>query len=151
MKYFIDTNIIIDVFERKNIDAQNKLKVILENDENEIFYNGLIYTETLRVILNNTLFNALKSSFKLFTWIDIDKSIYIETKKFSRYCRSKNIKVAKGKCELIDMIHFITAKHNNLEIITKDTDDFKRLEKAYQEFSKIKEEDIKKSNSSSLI
>jgi len=134
MKYFIDTNLIIDAFERKNVDSQNKLKVILEDDDNEIFYNGLVYTETLRVVLDNELFTTLKSSFEYFTWIDIDQSIYIKTKKFSRYCRLKDIKVAKGKCELIDMIHFITAKHNKLEIITNDTDDFKRLEKAYQEF-----------------
>ncbi|MBL0708089.1 MAG: hypothetical protein JJW00_03485 [Sulfurimonas sp.] len=32
------------------------------------------------------------------------------------------------------MLHFITAKHNNLEIITNDTDDFRRLEKAYHDF-----------------
>jgi len=134
MKYFIDTNLIIDAFERKNEESQNKLKVILEDDDNEIFYNGLVYTEALRVVLDNSLFTTLKSSFELFTWIDIDQNIYVKTKKFSRYCRSKGIKVAKGKCELIDMIHFIVAKHNNLEIITNDTEDFRKLEKAYQEF-----------------
>jgi predicted nucleic acid-binding protein len=137
MKYFIDTNLILDAFERKNIDAQNKLKVILEDDSNEIFYNGLIYTEALRVVLDNDLFTIIKSSFEFFTWIDIDQSIYIKTKKFSRYCRSKNIKVAKGKCELIDMIHFITAKHNDLKIITNDTADFKKLEKAYKDFNEF--------------
>jgi len=169
MNYFIDTNLIIDAFERKNTESQNKLKTILEDDNNrhlaklkkikwfnsvkqltlidynyqwiefckksnEIFYNGLVYTEALRAVLNDDLFTTLKSSFAFFTWIDIDQSIYIKTKKFSRYCRSKGLKVAKGKCELIDMIHFITAKHNNLEIITNDTDDFKKLEQAYQDF-----------------
>ena len=134
MNYFIDTNLIIDAFERENTESQNKLKAILEDDDNKIFYNGLVYTEALRAVLNDDLFTTLKSSFAFFTWIDIDQSIYIKTKKFSRYCRSKGLKVAKGKCELIDMIHFITAKHNNLEIITNDTDDFKKLEQAYQDF-----------------
>jgi len=137
MKYFIDTNLILDAFERKNKEALNKLKVILEDSNNEIFYNGLVYTETLRVVLDEDLFAKLKSSFELFTWIDIDQSIYTKTKNFSRYCRSNDIKVAKGKCELIDMIHFITAKHNNLEIITNDTNDFKKLEDAYLLFQKV--------------
>jgi predicted nucleic acid-binding protein len=136
MKYFIDTNIILDAFERKIPEVQNRLSTILEDEENKIFYNGLVYTETLRAVLDENILDTLKSSFELFTWVDINKDIYIKTKKFSRYCRSKDIKVAKGRCELIDMLHFITAKHNNLEIITNDTDDFKKLENAYQEYIK---------------
>jgi predicted nucleic acid-binding protein len=134
MEYFIDTNIILDAFERNNEETQNKLKIILEDDENEIFYNGLVYTEALRAVLDEDLFKTIKSSFELFTWVDIDQNIYKETKRFSRYCRSNGIKVAKKKCELIDMLHFITAKKNNLEILTKDNKDFKNLETAYQKF-----------------
>ena len=37
------------------------------------------------------------------------------------------------------MIHFMTAKHYNLELITNDITDFNKLEVAYQEF--IKESD----------
>ena len=133
MEYFIDTNLILDAFERKNIDAQNKLKDILEDSENEIFYNGLVYTEALRAVLDEELFSKLKSSFELFTWIDITQDIYKDTKKFSRYCRSNDIKVAKRKCELIDMLHFMTAKYYNLELITLDAD-FEKLEKAYLSF-----------------
>ena len=132
MKYFIDTNIILDAFERKNIKTLSLLNDILKDENNIIFYNGLVYTESLRTILDEN--TQIKASFNLFKLVDIDQSIYIKTKMFSRYCRSKGIKVARGKCELIDMIHFITAKHNNLEIITNDTDDFKKLEKAYKEF-----------------
>ena len=33
MKYFIDTNLILDAFERENTESLNKLKVILEDDE----------------------------------------------------------------------------------------------------------------------
>lgn len=47
MKYFIDANYIIDVFERENTDSTTKLQAILINGD-EIFYNGLVYTETLR-------------------------------------------------------------------------------------------------------
>ncbi|MFZ2969211.1 MAG: PIN domain-containing protein [Sulfuricurvum sp.] len=133
MKYFIDTNFIIDVFERKNPDSITKLSLILEDSNNEIFYNGIVYTETLRTILDENTFSELKSAFALFTWLDIDQSIYRETKKFSRYCRSQDIRVAKGKCEIIDMIHFITAKHYGLKLLSNDGDMIK-LENAYQQF-----------------
>jgi predicted nucleic acid-binding protein len=135
VQYFIDTNLIIDAFQRKNSESQNKLMSILEDEENEIFYNGLVYTEALRCMLDEDMFSTLKASFEYFTWIDINQSIYIETKKFSRYCRSKGIKVAKGKCELIDMIHFITAKENNLTLLSGDGD-MEKLEKCYEEFQK---------------
>ena len=134
MRYYIDTNFILDAFERKNIDTQNKLEAILKDDNSEIFYSGLVYTEALRAMLDNDIFSTLKSSFNFFTWIDINQSIYIDTKKFSRFCRSQGLKVAKGKCELIDMLHFMTAKYYNLELITNDNKDFANLESAYQEF-----------------
>lgn len=133
MKYFIDTNLIIDVFERKNIDSISKLSLILEDPNNEIFYNGIVYTETLRTILDENTFSKLKTAFDLFTWLDIDQSIYIETKKFSRFCRSKEIKVTKGRCEVIDIIHFITAKYNDLALLSNDGD-MQKLEEAYQAF-----------------
>jgi len=133
MKYFIDTNLVIDVFERKNLDSISKLTGILEDSNNEIFYNGIVYTETLRTVLDETTFAALKSAFALFTWLDIDQAIYIKTKKFSRFCRSKEIKVTKGRCEVIDIIHFITAKHYDLKLFSNDND-MQKLEDAYQQF-----------------
>lgn len=39
MKYFIDTNLIIDAYEKKKPDAIEKLKPILEDEESEIFVN----------------------------------------------------------------------------------------------------------------
>jgi predicted nucleic acid-binding protein len=134
MKYFIDTNLVIDVFERKNSDSINKLSRILEDPNNEIFYNGIVYTETLRTILDENTFNELKSAFDFFTWLDIDQTVYMKTKKFSRFCRSKEIKVTKGRCEIIDMIHFITAKSNNLQLLSNDGD-MQKLEEAYVEFT----------------
>jgi len=135
VQYFIDTNLIIDAFERKNSESQNKIMDILKSEENEIFYNGLVYTEVLRAVLDEKIFSTLKTSFEFFTWIDIHQSIYIETKKFSRYCRAKGIKVAKGKCELIDMLHFITAKYYDLALLSNDGD-MTKLEKCYEDFKR---------------
>lgn len=133
MRYFIDSNFIIDTFERKNMSSINKLSLILSNPNDEIFYNGIVYAETLRVVLDENAFRELKSAFDFFLWLDINQSIYSETKKFSRYCRSKNIKVTKGRCEVIDIIHFITAKYYDLELLSNDGD-MQKLEEAYQEF-----------------
>ena len=133
MRYFIDTNLIIDAFERKNPNSISKLSLILQDSESEIFYNGLVYAETLRAVLDENLFSTLKSAFDLFTWLDINQSIYAETKKFSRYCRSQNIKVSKGRCELIDIIHFITAKHYGLELLANDSD-MEKLANVYPEW-----------------
>ena len=133
MRYLIDTNLILDVFERKFSESIETLENILADNTSEIFYNGLVYTETLRAVLDEQQFILLKNAFHFFTWIDITQNIYKETKKFSRYCRSKGLKVAKGKCELIDMIHFVTAKENNLTLLSRDGD-MKKLDKCYQDF-----------------
>lgn len=134
MRYFIDTNLIIGAFEREEKESISKLQTILSDKDNEIFYNGLVYAETLRAVLDEDIFYTLKSSFEFFTWIDINQPIYIEAKKFSRYCRSQGLKVAKGRCELIDIIHFITAKHYNLKLLSNDLNDMKNLEICYQQF-----------------
>jgi predicted nucleic acid-binding protein len=133
MRYLIDSNLIIDVFQRKLSNSIESLENILADDSSEIFYNGLVYTEVLRTMLDEEQFMLLKNAFGFFTWIDISQNIYKETKKFSRYCRSKGLKVAKGKCELIDMIHFVTAKENNLILLSRDGD-MDKLEKCYTEF-----------------
>lgn len=139
MKYFIDTNLIIDVFERKMSDSSNKLSLILADSETEIFYNGLVYLETLRAVTDENVFATLKSAFDLFTWIDINQSIYLESKKFSRYCRLNNKgKVTKGRCEAIDFVHFVTAKHYQLEILSRDQDINDKLVNAWNEYLQTK-------------
>ncbi len=138
MEYFIDTNLIIDVFERKNSDSIALLASIVNNEEDTIYYSGLVYTETLRTVLDEERFEILKSAFSSFSWLDITQEIFVETKKFSRYCRSQEIKVAKGKCELIDILHFITAKHYGLEVLSNDSD-MGNLEQCYQAFKASQE------------
>jgi len=132
MRYLVDANFIIDVFERENTDSIDRLESILKNS-GKLFYNGLIYTETLRVVLDDDTFLKLKSAFDKFGWLEVDLSIYVDAKRFSRYCRSQNIKGPKGRCEIIDIIHFITAKHNQLELLTNDGD-MERLEQAWTDF-----------------
>ena len=136
MRYFIDTNIIIDYLKQKP-DAIEKLKPLFLDNRSEIYINRLVVMETLRNIkfTNKNEFNNAKSAIELFRQVDIKPEIYNEAIEFSRYCRSKGVTLS-GKCEAIDFLHFITAKHYNLEIITNDKA-FIILEEKYTEFNNL--------------
>ena len=133
MKYFIDTNIIID-FLNKDEDVINRIVALLEDDTSEIYINRLVLLESLRTIHFNSkkLFIESKEALKCFESLEIRPNIYNDAIDFSRYCHSKGLKL-KGKCEAIAFLYFITAKYYNLEIIRNDKD-FDKLEKTYQHF-----------------
>lgn len=122
MKYFVDTNIIIDFF-NKNPEAIAKITEIASEEDSEIFVNRLVYLESLRTIPknNNRIFRDSKTVFELFEFLDINQEIYDLAIDFSRYCLSKGIKL-KGKCEAIDFLHFITAQYYQLELLSNDND-----------------------------
>jgi predicted nucleic acid-binding protein len=133
MRYFFDTNIIIDIFDKK-LATITKLKEIINENESEIIINNLVYVEALRTIniKHKKIFREAKSTLDSFHIVNITKDIYDEAIAFSRFCHSKGIKL-KGKCEAIDFIHFITAKYYYLEIISNDKD-LDKLEEIYQPF-----------------
>jgi len=133
VKYFIDTNIIID-FLQNDADAVNKLKVIFLDPNSEVFINRLVLTETLRTIdfKANKKFKKAEEILDMFQKADIRPEIYDKAIVFSRYCRSKGVQL-KGKCEAIDFLHFMTAKYYNLTIVSNDKD-FDKLETVYAEF-----------------
>ena len=154
MKYFIDTNVIIDLLgnnqsqenkkeskeEQKNRKkeaqqkAQEKLEKIILEEDSELFINRLIVMETLRTIHFNhkKVFREAEKKLTLFRQLDIRPKIYEDAVAFSRFCHSKGIKI-KGKCEAIDFLHFMTAKHYNLKIISNDGD-MEKLEDTYVKF-----------------
>ena len=130
MKYFLDTNLIID-FLAKKPEAIKKLTGIAQEKDSEIFVNRLVYLETLRTIpiSNSRIFRDSKALFELFGLLDISQDIYDQAIDFSRYCQSKGITL-KGKCAAIDFLHFITTKHYQLELLSNDKD-MKQLEDSY--------------------
>ena len=154
MKYFIDTNVIIDLLgnnqsqenkkeskeEQKNRKkeaqeiAQKKLEAIILEEDSELFINRLIIMETLRTIHfdHKRVFREAEEKLSFFRQLDIRPKIYENAVKFSRFCHSKGIKL-KGKCEAIDFLHFITAKYYKLKIISNDGD-MPKLEDAYVKF-----------------
>jgi len=141
VKYFLDTNIIIDILEKK-ADVLEKLEAILLEDDSELFINRLILLETLRTIHFNhkKIFREAEETLKFFRQLDIKPTIYNRAIEFSRFCHSRGVKL-KGKCEAIDFIHFMTAKYYNLKIISNDKD-LEKLETQYNEFLNIKSKNI---------
>ncbi len=132
MKYFIDSNIIIDLLHKKE-DAINRISSIIAEDNSELYINRLVYLECLRTepFQNKRIFENAKVTLNNFEKLDITQKIYDEAINLSRYCLSKGLTL-KGKCAAIDFIHFMTAKHYNLEIISNDGD-FNEIEKKYLE------------------
>jgi len=141
VKYFLDTNIIIDILEKK-ADVLEKLEAILLESDSELFINRLILLETLRTIHFNhkKIFREAEETLKFFRQLDIKPAIYNRAIEFSRFCHSRGVRL-KGKCEAIDFIHFMTAKYYNLKIISNDKD-LEKLEKQYSEFLNIKSKNI---------
>lgn len=136
MKYFIDTNIIIDFLDNKE-EAIERLKALAVEEESELFINRLVLVETLRTIRfsHKKIFREAKEKLSFFRKVDIEPAIYEEAIQFSRYCHSKGVKI-KGKCEAIDFLHFITAKYYDLILISNDRD-LDRLEESYGEFKNM--------------
>ena len=121
MKYFFDTNIISD-FARKKEETINKVQELASKEESEFYINRLVYLESLRAIPSSykKLYNDVKETLDSFIKLDITQEIYDVSVEFSRFCRSNGVNL--GKCEAIDYLHFITAKHYELAIISDDGD-----------------------------
>jgi len=133
VKYFIDTNVIIDLLNNDE-EAKRQLKALFLEEGSELFINRLIVMETLRTIHfdHKKVFREAEKKLTLFRQVDIKPKIYKDAVAFSRFCHSKGIKL-KGKCEAIDFLHFITAKYYTLEIVSNDGD-MPKLEDAYAKF-----------------
>jgi len=133
VKYFLDTNVIIDLLNNDE-EAKRQLKALFLQEGSELFINRLIVMETLRTIhfQHKKVFREAEKKLTLFRQVDIKPKIYKDAVAFSRFCHSKGIKL-KGKCEAIDFLHFITAKYYTLEIVSNDGD-MPKLEDAYVKF-----------------
>ena len=139
MKYFIDTNVIIDLLDNKE-EAKEQMKALLLEENSELVINRLVLIESLRTIhfKHKKVFREAKKTLDSFTKVNIKPEIYNEAIKFSRFCHSKGVKL-KGKCEAIDFLHFITAKYYELIMVSNDKD-LEKLEEPYIKFLEDKNE-----------
>ncbi len=128
MRYFVDTNIIIDILNK----PQNMEKLLPLETENEFCINRLVYLESLRTvdIEKTKIFRNAQALLNNFTVLDVNSEIYDQAIQFSRYCHSQGITL-KGRCEAIDFLHFMTAKYYELELLSNDKD-MKKLVPAYK-------------------
>jgi predicted nucleic acid-binding protein len=119
MRYFVDTNVIIDILNQ----PQNMGKLLPVEDGNKFYINQLVYLESLRTIdiQKTKIFGSAQTLLNNFTILDMNQDIYDQTVQFSRFCRSQGI-LLKGKCEAIDFLHFMTAKYYQLELLSNDKD-----------------------------
>lgn len=133
MKYFLDTNLIID-FLNKKPEAMTTITRLAQDESSEIFVNRLVYLEALRTIpiTDKRIFREAKAVFEMFVCLDITQEIYDQAIALSRYCRSQGITI-KGKCAAIDFLHFITATYYQLELLGNDTD-MQKLTQVYPEW-----------------
>jgi len=136
VKYFFDTNVIIDIFDKDEKAMERLTSIFLEKDS-EILINKLVYLEALRTIhfTHKKIFREAKRTLDSFEKLDVTQDIYDEAIEFSRYCHSKGVRL-KGKCEAIDFLHFMTAKYYGLEMISNDKD-LGKLENAYLEYKEL--------------
>ena len=135
MRYFFDTNIIIDIFDKQK-KALDLLTNIASDEYNEIVINRLVYLESLRTIPTNdtNVYNRAKKTLDSFEKVDITQEIYDKAIEFSRFFKTVKHQSLSGRCEAIDIVHFITAKHYKLTVVSND-EDFDTLEKIYLEFT----------------
>lgn len=129
-KYFLDSNVIIDFFNRKE-SAIQKIEVLLAEENCILYYSKLVYVECLRTITDKDKFTKSEKFFNNIESIDINPEIYKKSIQLSQYCQIKGTNI-KGKCPIIDYINFSCAKYYKLEILSNDKD-FSVLEKCYNE------------------
>jgi predicted nucleic acid-binding protein len=135
VKYFLDTNVISKLV-KKDSEAIAKMKEITQENVPEFYINRLVKLESLRAIplTYKKLYTKTEETLNLFREVEIKPDIYSEAISFARYCKSKGLNF--GKCEAIDYLHFITAKHYELTLISFDNDMLK-LEEKYSKFKEI--------------
>lgn len=99
MRYFVDTNIVIDILNQ----PQNMEKLLPAEEDNEFCINQLVYLESLRTIdiRKIKIFYTARTLLNEFKMLDMNQQIYDQAVQFSRYCRSQGISLKGNVKQLI--------------------------------------------------
>jgi len=131
----LDANLLIAAFDTKNEKAITQLEELLSNDNVVLAISPLIRYEVLRGVsyANNEQYNYLNSILNAFEEFDINRDIAALSSNLFRLSQSKK---EEGKGALVDkrsfdVFHLATAKCNNLELCSNDSD-LGKLENLYQ-------------------
>ena len=140
--YFIDTCWLINLYEKtskKHEETKNKFTLLLEeqgqSDTYPFFINKFTYIEFLREthIAEGQKFSEQLELLDTFELVEISKTVIkksIDLYRFAKYGGCKQITISQEKWRIIDFIHFICCKENNLTMLSYDKD-MKLLETIY--------------------
>lgn len=114
----MDASVWIEFFQRKNSMYSNKLKELIENEEN-LCLTDITVTEILQGISDDNLFDELKTylyDFPIFKAKDI--STYISAANIYRVCRRNGSQIRNT----IDTLVSAIAIENDFEVFHNDRD-----------------------------
>ncbi|MDQ7090874.1 MAG: PIN domain-containing protein [Methylococcales bacterium] len=134
-KVLLDTNLIIAAFDTKNQKAINQIKELLGDENVALAISPLIRYEVLRGVSysHHERYDNLNSILNGFEEFDIGCDIAALSSNLFRLSQSKK---EAGKNALVDkrsfdVFHLATAKCNELELCSNDSD-LEKLENLYQ-------------------
>lgn len=135
-KVLLDANMLISAFDTKTPKAIKDMKSLLLDDDVALSISPLIRYEVLRGVAydNDLLHEDLKSKLNGFEEFDISLEVVELSTKLFRYAKSKDRDIVNKRS--FDIFHFCTAKCNNLEFGSNDSD-MGKLEALYQDCMKL--------------
>ncbi|MBU2524785.1 PIN domain nuclease [Patescibacteria group bacterium] len=115
----VDTSVWIEYFKKKLSNTQKRLDWLIQNAPDEICLNGVILTEVLQGVRDESLYMKLRDNMMVFRIINNDDvSTYLFAAEIFRKCRKKGITVRST----IDTLIAATSIENKCEIFSLDRD-----------------------------
>lgn len=131
-KILLDANVLISALDTKTPDAVEYLKSLVRDENVGLVISPLIRYEVLRGVAyeNDQKHEELKEILNGFEEIDITLDVTELSTELFRYAKSEGRNIVNKRS--FDVFHFSTAKCNNLEFGTNDSD-IDKLEALYKD------------------
>jgi predicted nucleic acid-binding protein len=142
-KYLIDTNLLIRAFDPKAnaqpdqvSDAKARLLALMEDPTASLVLNPLILFEATSGIehADKDRLDTIHKELSQLEMISVGEAEAVFAARISRYAPSMGRVLNKAR--KFDLLHFASAELNGLEVATADPDDFKTIQRVYQELKK---------------
>ena len=139
MKYLLDADLLIKAYDKEQVEAKNRLRELLQDQNNSFAITPMITYEVLCGIpwADADKHTRIKTVLARLESISIDTVIGDTAERFFRYCRHRDRKLrntATRSEHKFDYFHFIVAKTYGLAIATDNALDFDAMENAYRDY-----------------
>ena len=139
MKYLLDADLLIKAYDKEQVEAKNRLRELLQDQNNSFAITPMITYEVLCGIpwVDTDKHTRVKTVLARLESISIDTMIGDTAERFFRYCRHRDRKLrntATRSEHKFDYFHFIVAKTYGLAIATDNAIDFDAMENAYRDY-----------------